>query len=682
MQGIKPPVAPKRPKVLRHHGTPRSDPWFWLREREDAAVLDYLRAENAYCEAVMHSTEALQRRIYSELRARIKEDDASVPQKEGEFFYYRRYERGSEYAFHCRKRHSLDAPEEVLLDLQSLAAGRPYLQLGVNENSPDHRYLAYSLDLDGSESYTIAVKDLTSGELLPERIPRTYYSLVWTADSRSFYYTLLDAHHRPLRVYRHRLGDDPTQDLLIYEERDPRLFVSLLRSDSGRFVYLCCRGINMSEWLYLDRQDPVARPLPTEPRRPEHEYELTDHGEYFLIRTNVDGAKDFKVVRTPIIAPSSVHWRDFIPHRSGTLVTDLLAFRNHLVVSEMVGGLPHIRILSPEGEERRAVRFDEEAYDAYVLPGREFDTASLRFAYSSLSTPERIYDYDMNTGERLLRKEEPVLGDFDPADYETRRLHANAADGASVPISLCYRKGTALDGTAPLLLYGYGAYGHSIPARFSRLRLPYLERGFVYAIAHIRGGMELGYRWYEDGKLLNKKNSFSDYLACAEHLVAQNFTRAGQILAVGGSAGGMLMGAVANMRPELFKAIIAHVPFVDVVNTMLDETLPLTTMEYNEWGDPRDKLFFDYMLSYSPYDNVKRQRYPHMLIVSGLNDPRVTYWEPAKWVAKLRDLKTDDKLLVLKTHMDSGHAGASGRFEYLKEVAVDVAFALKVFDLA
>lgn len=682
MPDIKPPAAPKRPKVLHHHGASRSDPWFWLREREDAAALAYLRAENAYCEAVMHPTERLQHAIYSELRARIKEDDVSVPQKEGECFYYRRYERGSEYPIYCRRRHSLDAAEEIILDMQSLAGDKSYLQLGVNENSPDHRYLAYSLDLDGSESFTIIIKDLESGELLPERIPHTYYSLAWNADSRSFYYTVLDAHHRPLRVYRHRLGEDPTQDLLVYEERDPRLFVSLLRSESDRFVYICCRGNNMSEWFYLDRSHPDTAPLPTEPRRPEHEYELTDHGEYFLIRTNADGAKDFKIARTPISTPSSTHWRDFIAHRPGTLVTDLIAFRDHLVISEMVAGLPQIRILSPEGQQLRTVRFDEEAYDACVLPGREFDTPWLRFAYSSLSTPERIYDYDMNTAERLLRKEEPVLGDFDSGDYQTRRLHARAADGTAVPISLCYRRGTPLDGTAPLLLYGYGAYGHSIPARFSRLRLPYLERGFVYAIAHVRGGMELGYRWYEDGKLLNKRNTFTDYLACVEHLIAEGFTHAGQILAMGGSAGGMLMGAVANMRPELFKAIIAHVPFVDVVNTMLDETLPLTTMEYNEWGDPRDKRFFDYILSYSPYDNVKRQAYPHMLIVSGLNDPRVTYWEPAKWAAKLRDLKTDDKLLMLKTQMDSGHAGASGRFEYLKEVAFDVAFALKVFDLA
>lgn len=682
MSEIKPPIAPKRSRLLRHHDVSRSDPWFWLREREDPAVLAYLRAENAYCEAVMRPTEALQRAIYNELRARIKEDDASVPQKEGECFYYRRYEQGSEYPLYCRRRRSLDAPEEILLDLPSLAAGKSYLRLGVSENSPDHRYLAYSLDLDGSESFTIAIKDLQSGELLPERIPRSYYSLVWSADNRSFYYTVLDAHHRPLRVYRHRLGEDPTQDLLIYEERDPRLFVSLLRSESGRFVYLCCRGNNMSEWLYLDRSDPDAKPLPTEPRRPEHEYELTDHGDYFLIRTNSGGAKDFKIARTPIGTPASTYWQDFIPHRSGTLVTDLLAFRSHLVVSETVAGLPQIRILSPEGQQLRTVRFDEQAYDAYVLPGREFDTPWLRFAYSSLGTPERIYDYDMNTGEQLLRKEEPVLGDFDPADYQTRRLHARAADGTAVPISLCYRQGTPLDGTAPLLLYGYGAYGHSIRAHFSRLRLPYLERGFVYAIAHVRGGMELGYSWYEDGKLLNKKNTFTDYLACAEHLAAHGFTRPGHILAVGGSAGGMLMGVVANMRPELFKAIIAHVPFVDVVNTMLDETLPLTTAEYNEWGNPRDKRFFEYMLSYSPYDNVKPQPYPHMLIVSGLNDPRVTYWEPAKWVAKLRDLKTDDKLLVLKTQMDSGHGGASGRFEYLKEVAFDLAFALRAFDLS
>ncbi len=680
MQPIKPPRAAKRPTVLTHHGVTRVDPWFWLRERGDPAVLDYLRAENAYCDAMMASTEALQQALYTELRARIQEEDASVPQREGAYFYYRRWERAAQYPIYCRKHGSLEASEETLLNVEALAAGGSYLRLGVCENSPDHRYLAYSLDLDGSESYTVAVKDLASGELLPERIARTYYSLVWAADGRSFYYTVLDAQHRPLRVYRHRCGEDPAQDRLVYEERDPRFFVSLARSDSGRFVYLICRGNNMAEWFHLDRHDPHATPVLIEPRRAEHEYEVTDHAEEFFIRTNLDGARDFKIVRTAIAAPGSAHWRDFIGHRPGTLVTDVLAFAHYLVVSETTSALPQIRILDPAGQELRSVRFEEQAYDAYAIPGREFDTDWLRFAYSSLATPERIYDYRMDSGEQVLRKEEPVLGGFDPADYESRRLDAPAADGSRVPISVCYRKGTALDGSALLLLYGYGAYGHSIPARFSRSRLPYLDRGFVYAIAHVRGGMELGYDWYEHGKLLHKSNTFTDYIACAEHLIAQGFTHAGAILGAGGSAGGMLMGAVANMRPELFRAIIAHVPFVDVLNTMLDERLPLTTVEYNEWGDPRERRFFDHIRSYSPYDNVRRQGYPHMLIVCGLNDPRVTYWEPAKWTAKLRELKTDDNLLLLKTHMDSGHAGASGRFDYLKELAFDAAFALKVFD--
>jgi oligopeptidase B len=676
------PNAPKKPSTLYHLGITRVDPWFWLRNKDDPAVFDYLKAENAYTDAAMESTNHLQQALYAEMRARIKEDDATVPEKEGAYFYYRRYGKGVQYPVYCRKYQSLDANEEVILDVNVLAQGKPYFQLGVCENSPDHRYLAYSVDTDGSEEFMLWIKDLNTGTLLPEQIARTYYSLEWANDSHTFFYTVLDQHHRPVLVYRHRLGDIPAHDPLVYEETDTRFFVSLNRSDSGRFIYLCCHGNNISEWHYLERSQPQGRFALIEPRRVGHEYEVTDHDEHFYIRTNLGGARDFKIMKTEIGAAAADNWIELIAHSPGTLITSLTAFRDYLVLAQAVRALPGITFLRFADDTIEHLRFDEEAYDVRVLAGREYDTRVLRFAYSSLVTPEQTYDHDMATGERVLRKQEPVLGGFERANYHSRRLYAEGRDGVSIPISLCYRRDTPLDGSAPLVLYGYGAYGHSIPASFNRVRLSYLDRGFIYAIAHIRGGMDLGYHWYEDGKLLNKKNTFADYVACAEYLIDNRLTGKGQILAVGGSAGGMLMGAVANMRPELFKAIIAHVPFVDVVNTMLDDTLPLTTMEYNEWGNPNDKQAFDYMLSYSPYDNVTPQAYPNMLVVAGLNDPRVTYWEPAKWVAKLRDVKTDDNLLLLKTHMDSGHAGASGRFDYLKEMAFDVAFALKAFGLS
>jgi len=679
MTSLTPPSAPKRNKTLTEHGRSREDPWFWLRDKDDPAVMEYLTAENTYTDAVMKPTEELQAALYQEMRARIKEDDASVPQKEGAYFYYCRYEKGGQYPIECRKHDSLDNPEEILLDVNELAKERSFLEIGVCENSPDHRYLAYSVDPDGSEEYTIHIKDLATGDLLQDRIARTYDSLEWVNDSQTFFYTLLDEHQRPRQVYKHRVDSDSQQDELVYEEKDPRFFVSLSKSESGRFIYVACEGNNMSEWHYLDANNHDEALRLIEPRRKDHEYDVSDHDERFFIRTNINDAKDFKIVETAISTPTSDMWRDFIEHEPGRLITDFLVFKDYLAVEETHAGLPQIRVLALETSESRYIKFDDEVYDTALVPGREFDTSTLRFMYTSLAIPAQVYDYEMPSGQRTLRKEQEVLGDFHRGDYVSQRLFAKSSDGVNIPISILHRKETPLDGTAPLLLYGYGSYGSSIPASFSSTRFSYVNRGFVYAIAHIRGGMELGYDWYEGGKLIQKKNTFNDYIACAETLIQENFTAKNNILAVGGSAGGMLMGAVANMRPDLFKAIITHVPFVDVVNTMLDDTLPLTTMEYNEWGNPNDKEYFDYMLSYSPYDNVTKQDYPHMLIVCGLNDPRVTYWEPAKWTAKLRAMKTDHNLSLLKVHMDSGHAGASGRFDFLKEVALDVAFALMVF---
>ncbi len=682
MQTPKPPRNPKQVKVLTHHGIARADPWYWLRDKDDPAVMDYLQAENAYTAAVMGPVQDLQTALYKEMRARIKEDDSTVPEKEGMYFYYERYERGAQYPSNRRKYQTLDAPDELLLDLNQLAKGESYLELGVCQNSPDHRYLAYSLDLDGSEEYTIRVKDLTSGNLLNERISHTYDSLEWANDNCTFFYTVLDEHQRPLKVFQHKLGGSPEHDYLVFEEHDPRFFLSLFKSESGRFIFICSEGNNMSEWYYIDAHHPDRTPTLIEPRTPDHEYDVTDHGTRFFIRTNIHGAKDFKIVEAPITTPGASHWKDFIAHHSGRLIDDFVVFSNYLVVSETSRGLPQVRVIELASGGSHLIEFSEEDYDVHVVMGREFDTTILRYSYSSLATPEEIYDYDMATGVRVLRKRKEVLGGFCSDNYKTMRIYAQGRDGVEIPISLLLRKETPRDGTAPLVLYGYGSYGHSIAPRFNQMYLSYVDRGFIYAIAHVRGGMEMGFQWYEDGKLLKKKNSFDDYIACAEYLIKKQFTAQGQILGIGRSAGGMLMGVVVNLRPELFKAIIADVPFVDVINTMLDKSLPLTTVEYNEWGNPDDKHYFEYMLSYSPYDNVRPQRYPHMLVVGGMNDPRVTYWEPAKWVAKLRHTKTDHNLLLLKIHMGSGHAGASGRFEYLKEIALELAFALKVFDKA
>ncbi len=676
------PHAPQREQELLFHQDVRSDPWYWLRFIEDAETLEYLEAENAYTDAVMAPTEDLQEALYLEMRGRIKEDDSTVPVKDGDFYYYIRFEEGGQYPIYCRKHLSLDAGEEVLLDANQLAEGQDFLRVGVFENSPDHQWLAYSLDTDGSEQYTIRVKNLTDGELLDDAIPNTYYSLEWANDSRSFFYSWLDEHHRPVRVYHHRLGDDPANDRLVYEETDERFFVGVGKSLSKRFLYVVSGGNNMSEWYFVDANQPDDPLTLIAARRPDFEYDVEDHGDRFLIRHNGDGAKDFQVSQTLISAPAPENWTDFIPHQPGRPVLGIYAFQDYLAVECRVDGLPQALIMGLPNGETHPIPVDEAVYSLRAMPGREWDSSQLRYSYASLTTPPTVYDYDMATQQRELKKQTEILGGFDPANYRSRRLLAPARDGTLVPVSLLFHKDTPLDGSAPLYLYGYGSYGIIMEADFGSARLSLVDRGFIYAIAHIRGGMEMGWDWYEQGKLLNKLNTFTDFIDCANYLVDQGYTARGNIAAAGGSAGGMLMGAVANMEPNLFRAVVAHVPFVDVLNTMLDDTLPLTTMEYNEWGNPNERQYYDCIKSYSPYDNVKPQDYPNMLITGGISDPRVTYWEPAKWAAKLRATTTGDNLLLLKIHMDSGHAGASGRFDRLKEVALEYAFILRVFGLA
>ena len=678
---IQPPSAPQRPQEFTVSGDTRADPWFWLREPDDPATRKYLEEENAYTEAVMGPTQELQDLLYAEMRDRIKEDDATVPEKEGDYFYYVRFAEGQQYPIYCRKRQSLDAPEEVILDVNGLAEGADYIRVGSLENSPDHQWLAYSLDTDGSETFTIQVKNLATGELLPDTIPNSYYSLDWGNDSQTLYYDVLDENHRPVKIMKHLLGEDPSGDELVYQEEDDRFFVGVGRSVSGRFIFVVASGNNMSEWRFLDANQPDGQLTLIEPRRPDFEYDVVDHGDKFLIRNNGGDAKDFKVSETPVSAPEEANWRDFIPHEAGRPILNVLSFKDHLAISLRHQGLAQLRVMELPGGEVHTVSFDEEDYALRASQGREWDTTTLRFSYASLTSPSTVYDYDMRTRQREFRKQTEVLGGFDSEKYRTRRLWATARDGVPVPISVLYGKDTPLDGSAPLYLYGYGSYGLVMESEFGSARLSLVDRGFIFAVAHIRGGMEMGWDWYEKGKLLNKTNTFNDFIDCAEFLVNEGYTSPGKVVAVGGSAGGMLMGAVANMRPDLFQAIVAHVPFVDVLNTMLDDTLPLTTMEYNEWGNPQLAEYYDYIKSYSPYDNVTAQDYPHMLITGGISDPRVTYWEPAKWTARLRHLKTDQNLLLMKIHMDSGHAGASGRFERLKEVALEYAFILKALGM-
>ncbi|MXZ89911.1 MAG: S9 family peptidase [Chloroflexi bacterium] len=677
------PAAPRRPHTITTHGDARVDPWYWLREQEDPATMEYLRAENAYTEAFLSPLQPLQSAIYDEIRGRIKEDDNTVPEKEDEYYYYVRYEEGGQYPIHCRKQGSEDGPEEILLDVNKLAEGRDYTFLGSFANSPDHRLFAYGADFDGSEQFTIRVLDLETGETLPDTIPNTYYSLQWANDSRTFYYSVLDEHHRPVSIYRHTLGNDPADDELVYHEEDARFFVGVGKSNSRRFIYVVSGGNNMSEWRFLDANDPDALPTLIEPRSADFEYDVEDHDDRFFIRHNGNGARDFMLSTTDINAPGWEHWTEFMAHEPGRPLRGIHAYREHLVVSCRHNGLPQVMVLRlSDGDVHYIAGVDEDDFAMSPRSGWEFDTTSLRFSYTSMKTPASVFDYDMVSRQRVLRKQQEIPSGYDGDQYETRRIWATARDGTPVPISLLMQKGAPVDGSAPLYLYGYGSYGITMEAGFSISALSLVNRGFIYAIAHIRGGMEMGWDWYENGKLLNKRNTFNDFIDCAEHLVAEGYTSTGRIAAAGGSAGGMLMGAVVNARPDLFGCIVAHVPFVDVLNTMLDDTLPLTTMEYNEWGNPNDAQYYEYMRTYSPYDNVREQDYPPMLVTGGISDPRVTYWEPTKWVARLRATRTDDNPLLLKIHMDSGHAGASGRFERIKEVAEEYAFVLHAFGLS
>jgi oligopeptidase B len=671
------PVAKTVPKTTIEHGNTRVDNYFWLRDRSDPDTVKYLEEENRYTEAAMKHTVDLQSKLYDEILSHIQQTDLTVPTKRDNFFYYLRTEEGKQYPIYCRKQGSADGPEEILLDGNAMAEGQKYFRIGNFSASPNHRLLAYSVDFDGDEEYTIRVKNLETGELLADEIPNTYYSLEWANDNATFFYTVLDAAKRPYKIFRHTLG--MPENTLIFHEPDELFTTGLGRTSSRAYILIQIASSLTSEIRYLDQNRPMDEFQVVLPRVHEIEYDLTHHGNSFFIRTN-DSAKTFRVIEAPVEDPSKKNWTEILPARAGVTIEHVTAFKNYLVAEERDHGLMKIRIRK-FGGETHFIDFPEPVYTAGLGGNAEFDTRLLRFHYTSLVTPMSVFDYDMETRARELKKQQEVPGGYDPANYESERVYAKAPDGVEVPVSLVRRKGVLRDGRAPMLLYGYGAYGISIDPAFSPDRLSLLDRGFVYAIAHVRGGADLGKLWHEDGRLLKKRNTFTDFIACAEHLTSQRYTSSDRLAIMGGSAGGLLMGAVTNLRPDLFAAVVALVPFVDALNTMLDPTLPLTIGEYEEWGNPEDPKYYDYIKSYSPYENVEAKGYPNILATAGLNDPRVSYWEPAKWVAKLRAVGVNPKTVLLKTNMGSGHFGSSGRYEHMKETAFYYAFVLNALGL-
>jgi oligopeptidase B len=677
-----PPQAKAIPHRLEQHGQVRVDDYYWLNDRSNPEVLAYLQKENDYATTLRRHMADLEHTLFEEIKGRIKQIDLSVPFKQGDYVYYVRYEEGKEYALYCRKKGSVGGSEEIMLDGNELAEGHEYFSLGNWMVSSDQDILAYAMDTQGRRIYSIGFKHLTTGEILSDVIPSVTGNMEWGNDNRTLLYSRQDPETlRAFQIYRHVLGHDPDQDELVFEESDETFSVFVAKSKSKRFLMIGLHQTVSSEYWYLNADTPGGMFQVFHPRERGHEYDVDHFGEHFFIRTN-DRAKNFRFMKAEVSATHKGQWQEVIPHRDEVFFEGFELFRKYLVVEERQEGLIHLRILSHSGGQEHELDFEEPAYHAALGDNYEVDTPYLRFGYTSMTTPMTIYDYHMETREKVFLKQEEVLGDFQISHYQTERLLAPAADGTLIPISLVYRKGFSKNGTHPLLLYGYGSYGASMDASFSSSRLSLLDRGFVYALAHIRGGEELGRQWYESGKLLQKKNTFTDFVACAEFLIQQAYTNSSKLYAMGGSAGGLLMGAVMNLRPDLFHGMVAQVPFVDVVTTMLDPNIPLTTGEYDEWGDPNQRDSYDYMLSYSPYDNVKAVTYPHLLVTAGLHDSQVQYWEPAKWVAKLRALKNDDHRLLLKTNMEAGHGGASGRFKRFEETAMIYAFLLDLAGIA
>ncbi|MEX2595142.1 MAG: S9 family peptidase [Anditalea sp.] len=678
---INAPLAKQIPQDIIRHGHTRTDKYYWLNDRSNPEVIQYLNEENDFLKKELKHTEEFQEKLFQEMKGRIKEEDESVPYLKDGFYYYIKFEKGGEYPVFCRKKGSLDAPEEIILDINLLALDQEYLNIGAVVVASNQRLLAFSQDNIGRRVYNIRFKDLLTGEFSTDEISSVTGNFTWANDNQTLFYSRQDPDTlRSFQIYKHKLGTPQEEDVLIFQEDDETFTCSVSKSKSREYIFINSQSTVSSEYRFIRANEPDEKATLVQERIRDLEYAVEHYENDFLILTNDQQASNFKLVKTPVTSPGKENWADVIPHQKDVLLEGFEVFKDFLVLDERFNGLNRIQIRSWDGTITHYIEFDESAYSAWIGHNPEFDSKILRFGYNSLTTPASTYDYDMNTREKVLLKRQEIVGGYCPGEYLSERIWATAKDGTLVPMSLVYKKALFhKDGSNPLLQYAYGSYGHSTDAVFSPSRLSLLDRGFVFAIAHIRGGQEMGRHWYDGGKMLNKMNTFTDFIACSEYLIKHQYTSPENLYAMGGSAGGLLMGAVMNLKSSLYKGVIAAVPFVDVVTTMLDESIPLTTGEFDEWGNPKNKEYYDLMLSYSPYDNVKAKDYPHLLVTSGLHDSQVQYWEPTKWVAKLRELKTDDNKLLLHTNMDAGHGGASGRFKALKELALEYTF---IMDLA
>jgi oligopeptidase B len=671
------PVAKKIPKELTIHNDTRTDNYYWLNDRENPEVIAYLEEENAYTQEQMKSTEKLQEELFAEMKGRIKEDEETAPYKFNHYWYITKFIQGGEYPVYTRKKDLLEAKEEVMFDVNEMAKGHKFYQLGGISISPDNQLACFSVDTVSRRIYTIQIKNLITGEIYPDRLEKTTGNVVWANDNKTLFYSVQDPQTlRSSKIFKHHLGAPQEEDILVYEETDETFTTYVSKTKSRQYIVIASGSTLSDEYRFISANTPDAEWEIFQKRERDFEYSFDHFEDSFYILTNKDKATNFKLMKTPVDKTGKENWVEIIPHRETVLLEGFELFKNYLVTEERENGLTHIKIKSWDNSINYELPFDEEIYAVGTSVNRDFDTEILRYRYTSMTTPWSDIDFNMRTKEKKLLKEQVVLGDFDKNNYITQRLWATAQDGVKVPMSLVMRKDTKPSSNTPLLLYGYGSYGYSLDPTFSSIRLSLLDRGFIYVIAHVRGGEDLGRLWYENGKLLKKKNTFFDFIDCGKYLIDENYTSSAHLYANGGSAGGLLMGAVVNYAPELFHGVVADVPFVDVVTTMLDDSIPLTTGEYDEWGNPNEKEYYEYIKSYSPYDNVEAKEYPNLLVTTGLHDSQVQYWEPAKWVAKLREMKTDNNLLLLKTHMDAGHGGASGRFESLREVALEYAFYL------
>lgn len=676
---MQPPKAKKTDKILEIHGDRRVDSYFWMNERENPEVLKYLEEENAYCDFVMKDTQDLQNELFEEMKARYKKDDESLPYFFNEYWYFVKYQDNNEYPIFSRKHLTLENPEEIILDVNILAEGKQFFEVGSVAVSPNNELATFSSDHVGRRIYNIQIKNLITGEILPDQIPNTTGKAVWANDNQHVFYIRKDKNLRAFQVYRHKIGTDSSEDVLVFDEKNEAFDVNIFKTKSLEYIFIVSSSTISDEHRFIPAADVFAEWKVVQQRADGLEYSVEHYEEEFYIITNADGATNFKLVKTKVGNCGIENWEDVIPHRENILLEGFEIFKNYLVLEERNQGLLQIRIIETHSGESYYIPFSDPTYTAYIGLNLEFDTEKLRYGYTSMTKPSATLEFDMKEKtSKILKQQEVLGGKFFQENYISERIWAPARDGKKIPVSLVYHKNTLKSAETPLLLYGYGSYGHTVDASFSNVRLSLLDRGFIYAIAHIRGGEYLGRDWYEDGKMLHKKNTFFDFIDAAKYLFTENYTSPKHLYAMGGSAGGLLMGAVMNFEPELFNGIVAQVPFVDVVTTMLDDTIPLTTGEYDEWGNPNQKKYYDYMKSYSPYDNIEQKGYPNILITTGLHDSQVQYWEPAKWTAKLRDLKTDSNILIFKTDMSSGHGGASGRFESLKEDALEYAFLLKL----